>query len=228
MSNYCRALRKRCRQSPCRGGCRSSFRPPLTVSFPFLFNALCTGHIQWGQAMPLVNYGDVNMTVPVAYDDVGDTVAWTGTLLAALAHKYVRPTSIMALLRPLLPGVHLCFCCTAATALFATPILLPHLYFCRTSPSAAPLLLPHLLVAPPSVLRRHSPHHAHTTVTTTTLPLHHHYTTTTRHTSHHVHTTTAHHCAAAHAPRSPCQQYLLHHHIDILALVYIIHAIYII
>lgn len=150
MSNYCRALRKRCRQSPCRGGCRSSFRPPLTVSFPFLFNALCTGHIQWGQAMPLVNYGDVNMTVPVAYDDVGDTVAWTGTLLAALAHKYVRPASIMALLRPLLLGVHLCFCRTAATALF-----LPHLSFCRTSTSAAPLLLLHLCFCHTSLSRHH-------------------------------------------------------------------------
>lgn len=114
--------------SSCRGGCRP---PPLTISFHFLFNALCTGHIQWGQAMPLVNYGDVNMIVGVA---------WTQTLLAALAHKrrsydhyykellpqlFFDGTSASAasllLLQP-------CFCCTSA---YTTPLLLLHLLSCH-------------------------------------------------------------------------------------------------
>ena len=46
------------------------------------------GHIQFGQVMPQVRYSDPNMTSPVKYDDVGDSAAWTGLLLAALVHKY--------------------------------------------------------------------------------------------------------------------------------------------
>ena len=46
------------------------------------------GHIQFGQVMPQVLYSDPNMTTPIKYDDVGDSGAWTGHLLAALVHKY--------------------------------------------------------------------------------------------------------------------------------------------
>jgi hypothetical protein len=46
------------------------------------------GHIQFGQVMPQVLYEDPNMTIPSAYDDVGDAAAWTGHLLASLVHKY--------------------------------------------------------------------------------------------------------------------------------------------
>ena len=46
------------------------------------------GHIQFGQVMPQVLYSDPNMTSPTKYDDVGDSGAWTGHLLAALVHKY--------------------------------------------------------------------------------------------------------------------------------------------
>ena len=46
------------------------------------------GHIQFGQVMPQVLYSDPNMTSPLKYDDVGDSAAWTGHLLAALVHKY--------------------------------------------------------------------------------------------------------------------------------------------
>ena len=38
--------------------------------------------------MPLVKYTDASMSAPLSYDDVGDTAAWTGTLLAALAHTF--------------------------------------------------------------------------------------------------------------------------------------------
>lgn len=46
------------------------------------------GHIQWGQAMPLAVFNNSERTVPLRYDDVGDTAAWTGTLLAGIIHKY--------------------------------------------------------------------------------------------------------------------------------------------
>ena len=46
------------------------------------------GHLQWGQAMPQVQYTDASMSAPLAYDDVGDTTAWSGQLLGALAHCY--------------------------------------------------------------------------------------------------------------------------------------------
>jgi len=47
------------------------------------------GHLQWGQAMPVVEYSDAGRTSPASYGDVGDTSAWTGQLLGALAHRFV-------------------------------------------------------------------------------------------------------------------------------------------
>ena len=50
-------------------------------------------------------YEDVGMMRPKLYDDVGDTAAWTGTLLAGIVHKYIIQqdssvlTSIMSILR---------------------------------------------------------------------------------------------------------------------------------
>ena len=48
----------------------------------------CAGHLQWGQAIPTIVYADETRSMPAAYDDIGDTTAWTGQLLAALVHKY--------------------------------------------------------------------------------------------------------------------------------------------
>ena len=45
------------------------------------------GHLQWGQAMPQVQYSDASRTAAARYDDVGDINAWTGQLLSALVHK---------------------------------------------------------------------------------------------------------------------------------------------
>ena len=47
-----------------------------------------SGHLQWGQSIPRVIFRDADRSAPLAYDDVGDTAAWTGNLLAALVHKY--------------------------------------------------------------------------------------------------------------------------------------------
>ena len=46
------------------------------------------GHLQWGQAMPQVQYTDATRHTAARYDDVGDINAWTGQLLSALVHKY--------------------------------------------------------------------------------------------------------------------------------------------
>jgi hypothetical protein len=54
-------------------------------------HAAATGpgaHIQWGQSFPQVIYSDQARATPAKYDDVGDTAAWTGHVLAALAHKF--------------------------------------------------------------------------------------------------------------------------------------------
>lgn len=84
-----------------RGGAPpNSAWPPLNATESTLFEAKASGwlrhalklgqagHLQWGQAIPQITYQDANMTSPLAYDDVGDTTAWTGNLLAALVHKY--------------------------------------------------------------------------------------------------------------------------------------------
>ncbi len=47
-----------------------------------------SGHVQWGQAIPQLIYANPERTVPLRYDDLGDTAAWTGQLLSAIAHKY--------------------------------------------------------------------------------------------------------------------------------------------
>ena len=58
--------------------------------------ALAAEHTFWGQAFPEVVWVDAARSAPTYFDDVGDTAAWTGTLLAALAHRYAAETSAFA------------------------------------------------------------------------------------------------------------------------------------